>query len=192
MVVLGVLGLVKIGTKKPGTNIIEEKPGVEETVMRRADEVVLGLMEQNMQKVAEMIGPNSEVVFWPYGNAVSQGVRLTRDGVNNWWKDEKRYVWGTAAGSGKEIKMNKKDYFNRYIYDKDFAGAEVISFDRVTKGADEKAIRQAFPGAHWVEYYFSGFNPKYEGMDWESLKLVFEEKEGNWWLGGIIHDQWTP
>jgi (p)ppGpp synthase/HD superfamily hydrolase len=42
-----------------------------------------------------------------------------------------------------------------------------------------------------VEYHFSGFDPKYEGMDWRSLRLVFEEKDNIWHLVGIIHDQWT-
>jgi hypothetical protein len=28
-------------------------------------------------------------------------------------------------------------------------------------------------------------------MDWQSLRLVFEETAGNWYLVGIVHDQWT-
>ena len=42
-----------------------------------------------------------------------------------------------------------------------------------------------------VEYYFPGFNPEYEGMDWKSLRLVFEKYEDSWKLVGIIHNQWT-
>jgi hypothetical protein len=42
-----------------------------------------------------------------------------------------------------------------------------------------------------VEYYFSGLDPQYEGMDWRSLRLVFEEKDDIWYIVGIIHDQWT-
>jgi UDP-N-acetyl-2-amino-2-deoxyglucuronate dehydrogenase len=30
-----------------------------------------------------------------------------------------------------------------------------------------------------------------EGMDWRSLRLVFEKKNDIWYLVGIIHDQWT-
>jgi hypothetical protein len=37
----------------------------------------------------------------------------------------------------------------------------------------------------------SGFDPEYEGMDWRSLRLVFEKKNDIWYLVGIIHDQWT-
>lgn len=42
-----------------------------------------------------------------------------------------------------------------------------------------------------VEYYFSGFDPEYEGIDWRSLRLVFEQYEGSWKLVGIINNQWT-
>lgn len=42
-----------------------------------------------------------------------------------------------------------------------------------------------------VEYHFPGFNPEYEGLDWESLRLVYEEYEEQWFLVGIIHNQWT-
>ena len=42
-----------------------------------------------------------------------------------------------------------------------------------------------------VEYYFSGFNPLNAGMDWVSLRLVFEAFAGQWKLVGIIHNQWT-
>ncbi len=50
---------------------------------------------------------------------------------------------------------------------------------------------EIYSNAIIVEFHFSGFDSKYEGMDWESLRLVFEEKDGTWYLIGIIHDQWT-
>jgi hypothetical protein len=28
-------------------------------------------------------------------------------------------------------------------------------------------------------------------MDWESLRLVFQEEGGVWYLVGVIHDEWT-
>jgi hypothetical protein len=43
-----------------------------------------------------------------------------------------------------------------------------------------------------VEYYFPGFDPQYGGMDWRSLRLVFSDHGGTWYLAGIIHDEWTP
>ena len=42
-----------------------------------------------------------------------------------------------------------------------------------------------------VEYYFPGMNPDYGGLDWRSLRLVFEQFEGQWYLVGIINNEWT-
>ena len=38
--------------------------------------------------------------------------------------------------------------------------------------------------------YFPGLS-RLTGMDWQSLRLVFEEYENEWRLTGIIHNQWT-
>jgi len=42
-----------------------------------------------------------------------------------------------------------------------------------------------------INGYFPSFNPDYAGMDWKSLRLVFEQYEGRWYLVGIINNQWT-
>jgi len=42
-----------------------------------------------------------------------------------------------------------------------------------------------------VEYHFPGIDPQYGGLDWRSLRLVFQQSGGEWYLVGIIHDQWT-
>ena len=41
-----------------------------------------------------------------------------------------------------------------------------------------------------MEYYFSGFDPQYGGMDWRSLRLVFAPHGEGWALVGIVHDEW--
>ena len=53
-------------------------------------------------------------------------------------------------------------------------------------------MAKILPGrAMVVEYHFPGFDPQYGGLDWASLRLVFQEFEGRWVLVGIIHDEWT-
>ena len=48
-----------------------------------------------------------------------------------------------------------------------------------------------YPDGEFVEFHFTGFDSQYEGMDWRSLRLVFEEHAGAWHLVGIVHGQWT-
>ena len=43
----------------------------------------------------------------------------------------------------------------------------------------------------FIDYHFSGFDQKLNGMDWVSLRLVFEKQNGQYFIVAIIHDQWT-
>ncbi|MCU6712807.1 hypothetical protein M6D81_29305 [Paenibacillus sp. J5C_2022] len=52
-------------------------------------------------------------------------------------------------------------------------------------------IKDVYPDSYLVDYYFSGFNKDYKGMDWESLILVLEEHDGGWYIVAIVHSQWT-
>lgn len=52
-------------------------------------------------------------------------------------------------------------------------------------------VKEIYPDADYTEFYFSGFDPKYDGMDWQKLRLIFKTKAGRTFLIAIIHDQWT-
>ena len=67
-----------------------------------------------------------------------------------------------------------------------------VGFDQtVGQGNTINNIIEVYPEAVVVEYHFEGFDPQYAGMDWRSLRLVFEESGGTWYLVGIVHDEWT-
>ncbi len=112
--------------------------------------------------------------------------------VLNFLPDKKVYTWGIYDGSGLPINLTSAEYYNKFIYDVDFINAPEISYNRIIgKGSTINNAFEIYPNTIIVEYHFSGFDPKYEGMDWRSLRLVFEEKDTVWYLIGIIHDQWT-
>jgi hypothetical protein len=64
--------------------------------------------------------------------------------------------------------MTFNDYFARFVYDQDYAAADEV-----------------------IEFHFTGFDPQFEGMDWKSLRIVLVKKEDQWFVAGIIHDEWT-
>jgi hypothetical protein len=61
----------------------------------------------------------------------------------------------------------------------------------IGKGNTLENIHEVYPDGVFVEFHFTGFNEQYDGMDWKSLRLVFEQDGGSWRLVGIVHDQWT-
>jgi len=101
-------------------------------------------------------------------------------------------VWGAYDGTGDPINLTFEGYYNKFIYDVDFANAKIIGNNTVVgHGNSLINISEVYPGAVFIEYHFPGFDPQYNGMDWRSLRLIFEEKDGAWYIVGIVHDQWT-
>lgn len=100
--------------------------------------------------------------------------------------------WGAFDGSNAPIDMDIPTYFKRFVYDADFLHAEETNLNRsVAKGNSLHNMLQVFPEASYTESYFSGFEEKYDGMDWRALSLVFEQVEGHYRLIAVVHDAWT-
>ena len=106
--------------------------------------------------------------------------------------DPTERVWGVYDGSGLPIEMPYAEYQARFVYDQDYLNAEEIGLnERIGQGNTIDNSLEYYPGAMVVEYHFSGFDPALAGMDWKSLRLVFHEENSEWYLVGIIHDEWT-
>lgn len=101
-------------------------------------------------------------------------------------------TWGTYDGSGEAIRLTFEQYYKKFVYDHDYAKAEKIGYNEAWgKGNTTNTIKQAYPEAVAVEYYFSGFDPKLEGHDWTSLSLILEHKDGEWYVTGVVSNRWT-
>lgn len=160
-------------------------------VLARSKQVLAALKNKNLTALASYVHPTKGVRFSPYGNVdTERDLTLRRKDVLK-LNTLPAYVWGQADGSGDDIKLNFNGYHKRFIYDMDFARAPVVSYNKIAKqGNTIVNVREAYPKARFVEYHFPG-TKKNDGMDWGSLRLVFEKSGKNWFLVGVSHDQWT-
>ncbi|GAE27870.1 hypothetical protein JCM9140_4033 [Halalkalibacter wakoensis JCM 9140] len=163
--------------------------GLEET----ADHIVTLLRDQEMEALADYVHPTKGVRFSPYGHInVDEDKVLFAEQLVEVWEDETVYHWGYFDGSGHPIEKTFRDYYDRFVYDHDYANAEETAVnERLGDGMMIDNSDEIYPDADIVDYYFSGFEEEYEGMDWRSLRIVLEEQDGKWYLVGIIHDEWT-
>jgi hypothetical protein len=164
----------------------------EQAVLQRAAEVVAALKDENMTALAGYVLPQIGLRFSPYAAVKDTDQVIRVDKIDGLMADSTIYVWGAYDGSGEPIELTFPDYYPKFIYDVDFANAPQLALNHrlgVSTTLDNSA--EFYPSAMIVEYYYPGFDPKLEGMDWRSLRLVFIENEHNWYLVGIIHDQWT-
>jgi hypothetical protein len=66
------------------------------------------------------------------------------------------------------------------------------SFDAVIgKGNSIDNLKETYPQLHFTEYHFKGFDEKYKGLDWTSLRFVYKKYNNAYYLVAVIHDQWT-
>jgi hypothetical protein len=161
-------------------------------VLAQSKKVVAALKKKDMKTLAALVHPIKGVRFSPYGYVNAEGdLVFRRAQISSLMLTRRTYVWGAEDGTGDDINLGFPAYFNKFVYDKDFARAPQVVYNRVAKSGNTIVnIAEAYKNAKFVEYHFAG-TKKYDGMDWRSLRLVFEKSGANWYLVGISHDQWT-
>jgi len=179
--------------KIAGLEEAEPVSDLQNSMISTALEVVQLLDNKDMAGISTYVHPTEGVRFSPYGNVnVSSDQVFTAAQVAGLMTDAQEYPWGSYDGSGEPINLNFADYFEKFVYDKDYKNPHMIGNNVVIgQGNSMININSAYPDGLFAEFHFTGVDPQYGGIDWSSLRLVFEEDNGTWYLVGIIHDQWT-
>lgn len=179
--------------KIAGLEEAKTAPDLQNSMISTALEVVQLLNDEDMAGISTYVHPTKGVRFSPYGNVnVSSDQVFTAEQVEGLMTDVQVYTWGSYDGSGEPINLNFADYFEEFVYDEDYINPHMIGNNVVIgHGNSMINIDSAYPDGVFAEFHFTGFDSQYEGIDWSSLRLVFEEHNGTWYLVGIIHDQWT-
>lgn len=161
-------------------------------VIDLASQVAAALQERDMARLASYVNPQVGLRFSPYAAVKDSDLRFSTEQLPGLLTDNTIYTWGAYYGTGEPIELTFDKYYGLFIYDEDFANAPQLALNHrlgVSTTLDNSA--EYYQGAMIVEYYFPGFDPALEGMDWRSLRLVFMQENNTWYLAGIIHDQWT-
>jgi len=164
-----------------------------QTALEFADQVVAALQARDMAKLATLADPVAGVQFSPYAYIeVKKAVVLTAEQLTNALFDSNQtYVWGSFDGSGMEMKLTFADYFQKFVYDKDYVKLGKKAENKLLQtGNTQDNIKEAYPKASFVEYNVPGTDANM-GMDWSSLRIILIPDGNSWRLVGIVHDGWT-
>ena len=162
-------------------------------LLERAGLVLERLREEDFSALSTLVHPEKGVTLTPF-STVSPGCdrSLTPAQVSALAEDEELYVWGVMDGSGAPIRSTAGEYFDRFVYNADYAQAPEVAVDAVLlSGNALENVADAYPEGRFVDYTFPGLDPELGGFDWCSLKLVFEPWENDWYLVGLVHGEWT-
>ena len=151
------------------------------------------LKERHYDVVASYVHPDRGVTFTPYSTVdFETDLNFNADQVRNLEQDETIYAWGITDGRGSLIEMTMSQYFSQYVYNTDYTQASMIGIDQIMiSGNALENVSDAYPGCRFVDFSIPGLDAANGGMDWCSLRLVFEPGDIQWLLVGIIHGQWT-
>jgi len=164
-------------------------------LLHLTQDILIAFKNKNYLAVANFIDPVSGVRFSPYGFVDTiRNVNLSKEkfaeqaGRSN----QDKIVWGYFDGSGDTINMTLNEYIQKFVYDVDFSKPETRRVNEfIGHGNSLNNLLSVYKNCDFTESHFSGFEKKYEGMDWRSLRLIFKERDGKFFLGGVVHDQWT-
>ncbi|AIQ39642.1 hypothetical protein [Paenibacillus sp. FSL R5-0912] len=180
---------------------VAEDPGPPEegtppTALEAATTVMRALKNGNMETLAAWVHRDRGVRFSPYAYVdVDKDIVLSQDELKAAMQDPVKREWREFAGTGELIKLTFADYYKRFVYDADFSGKSEVALNQgLGQGTTLNNLNEVYPKEthDFLEYHIAGIDPSLEGMDWRSLRLVFEKNGQDHILVGIIHDQWTP
>lgn len=156
-------------------------------------QVVSYLDAKDMQALSNAVHPTVGVRLSPYSYVDMQNhLSFAAQDIPTLLDDSQALTWGSYDGSGDPITLNFSDYFERFVYDKEYLNPHIIGINTlVGTGNTLVNLETAYPTASFVEFHFTGSDPQFAGMDWRSLILVFESLSGEWSLVGIVHNEWT-
>lgn len=155
-------------------------------------QILMLLKDKKYDSLAGFFAPADSIHFSPYGFIGSGKQKLTATDFILLLRSNKKINWGSYDGSGEDIVLTVADYLQKFVYNADYLNAEKSAIDKyIGTGNSLNNLKESFADARFIEYHFSGFDKKYNGMDWTSLRLVFKEMDGKYYLIAFVHDQWT-
>ncbi len=165
------------------------------TLLALTKVILTAFKNKQYDSLSLFIHPEEGVRFSPYGYVDTASDIIVKAGTMKIWTDKTKQVkivWGWFDANEEKITMTMNEYVKRFVYDVDFLKPDSIKVNGLIAGEHVlNNLRALYPGCHFVESYFKGFEEKYEGMDWRNLWLVFKMKDGKYYLVGVIHDEWV-
>ncbi|MGN7783711.1 hypothetical protein ACTJIJ_04265 [Niabella sp. 22666] len=156
-------------------------------------EVLTIFKDKQYSKLDSLIHPEEGVRFSPYATISSEDKKFSREEFNALVTSNKnkKINWGSFDGSGDPINLTAAEYFKRFVYDANFVAPEKYDINNfIETGNSINNLKSKYEGSDFTESHFSG-SKKNGGIDWKSVRLVFKEVGGKYYLVGVVHDQWT-
>ena len=162
-------------------------------LLQQSNKILTIIKNKDYASLVNYFHPVESVRFSPYGYIdTAIDVQFKSERFIALTGSKKKIYWGNYDGSGDSILLSIEKYFDKFIYNADFLNAEKTSVNKmIGSGNSLNNLTIIYKDALFTESYFSGFDKKYGGMDWSSLRLVYKKYNNHLFLIAIVHDQWN-
>ena len=187
------LPLEPAGSGSDGGEELPLNPEDNFSLLRAAGLACGAIGRRDFAALASYVHPDRGVTFTPYSTVdFDTDLTFTAEQIRGLEQDPTTYVWGLEDGRGLPIQMTMVQYLDRYVWDADYTQAPEIGVDRIiTSGNALENLTEAYEGCRFVDFCCPSADPVNDGLDWSSLKLVFQAEEDTWYLVGVVHGEWT-
>ena len=165
----------------------------EAQILQQAEQIKNHLATKNYNALIAHIHPTKGVRFSMYAYVYKNSDKVfSREQFATYLQQSRiKFTWGAKDGSGELYITTLPDFLNNWVAAEQYE-VKSATFNKFQgSGNSLNNLKEAYPRADFVEFYHSGKNPEYQGMDWRTMRLVFEEYQGKYYLVAIVNDQWT-
>ena len=170
-----------------------EIPSENAVVYAAAMTAARAIYEADFAALGALAHPEQGCVFVPY-STVDRGENpvFMPAQIGAMGEDRAEYVWDGPEQSGQPLSMTPAVFFRDILQIRDFSAAPTIGFDMVLRtGNAVENVLEEYPEAHIVDLYCPDPGKDPAGADWASLKLVFEDWDGELKLVAVVRSVYT-
>ncbi|REC49437.1 hypothetical protein [Chryseobacterium pennipullorum] len=173
------------------TAVIKNNAVQEEALKKANDEVLQALKNKDYKAFASMIHPEKGIRFSMYAFvSLKEDKHFSKADFEKYQPTKTLFTWGAMDGSGDPYKATINDYLGKWVFSRDFTTSQYTLNKFTGKGNSLNNLVEIYPKHDFTENYLKGTEKNGE-MDWKTLRFVFEEFQGKYYLIAVVNDQWT-
>lgn len=155
------------------------------------DEVLQTLKAKDYKTFATFIHPEKGISFSMYAFVdPKKDKHFSKAEFEKYQPTKTLFTWGEMDGSGDPYKATINDYLGKWVFSGDFTTSQYSQGKFIGGGNSLNNLEKIYPHKDFTENYIKG-TEKTSEMDWKTLRFVFEEFQGKYYLIAVVNDQWT-
>ncbi|QWT85914.1 hypothetical protein KBP46_21165 [Chryseobacterium sp. PCH239] len=177
--------------KTDSAGIVQTHADKEAALKQTNDEVLKALKTKDYTTFTSLIHPEKGVRFSMYAFVnLKEDKHFSKADFEKYQPTKTLFTWGAQDGSGDPYKATINDYLGKWVFSKDFTTSQYSLNKFIGGGNSLNNLKEIYPKADFTENYIKGTEKSGE-MDWKTVRFVFEEFQGKYYLIAVVNDQWT-